>query len=99
MFMMHAKSVMWMSANQKQRYLDNFPFLEKANNNVLSSLFTHETLNYINSLRNMEKNNKYLIINSQSWIKGTQDCVFYAQRNNLEYELVGGLEYKEVLKN
>ena len=98
MFMMHAKSVMWMSANQKQRYLDNFPFLEKANNNVLSSLFTHETLNYINSLRNMEKNNKYLIINSQSWIKGTQDCVFYAQRNNLEYELVGGLEYKEVLK-
>jgi len=98
MFMLHAKSVMWMSHDQKQRYMEQFPFLEKANNHVLSSLFTHETLNYLNSLRNKKKNNKYLIINSQSWIKGTQDCVLYAKRNNLEYELVGGLEYKEVLE-
>jgi len=97
MFMAHSKSIMWMSNKQKQRYFDKFPFLERTNNNVLSSLFTHETLNYINSLRNIEKNNKYLIINSQSWIKGTQDCVIYAKQNNLEYELVGGLEYKEVL--
>ena len=98
MFMLHSKSVMWMSHNQKQRYMDDFPFLEKANNYVLSSLFTHETLNYLNTLRNKKKNNKYLIINSQSWIKGTQDCVLYAEQNNLEYELVGGLEYKEVLE-
>ncbi len=97
MFMLHSKSVMWMSHNQKQRYLDNFPFLKNANNHVLSSLFTHETLNYISSLRNKKKNNKYLIINSQSWIKGTQDCVLHAKQNNLEYELVGGMEYKDVL--
>jgi len=97
MFMLHSKSVMWMSHNQKQKYLDEFPFLEKANNHVLSSLFTHETLNYLNSLRNKKKNNKYLIIDSQSWIKGTQDCILYAKQNDLEYELVGGLEYKEVL--
>ena len=62
MFMLHSKNVMWMSHDQKQRYIDNFPFLEKANNNVLSSLFTHQTLNYINSLKGKSKNNKYLII-------------------------------------
>ena len=97
MFMLHSKAVFWMSHNQKQVYMDKFPFLEKANNHVLSSLFTHQTLNYINSLKNMPKNNKYLIIDSNSWIKGTQQCVLYAKQNNLEYELVGGLEYKEVL--
>tara|TARA_R110002074_G_scaffold229747_6_gene401179 strand:+ start:953 stop:2569 length:1617 start_codon:yes stop_codon:yes gene_type:complete len=98
MFMLHSKAVMWMSHNQKQRYMSKFPFLEKGNNNVLSSLFTHQTLNYLNSLKGTPKNDKYLIINSQSWIKGTQDCVIYAKQNNLEYELVGGLEYKQVLE-
>ena len=87
MFMLHSKSVMWMSHNQKQKYLDNFPFLEKANNHVLSSLFTHETLNYLNSLRNKKKNNKYLMIDSQSWIKGTQDSILYAKENDLELKL------------
>ena len=98
MFMMHSKAVMWMSHAQKQVYMDKFPFLEKANNHVLSSLFTHQSLNYINSLRNTPKNNKYLIINSNSWIKGTQDCIIHAKQNNLEYELVGGLDYKELLE-
>ena len=62
MFMLHSKSVMWMSHNQKQRYLDNFPFLKKANNHVLSSLFTHETLNYISSLRNKRKTTNILLL-------------------------------------
>lgn len=97
MFMLHSKSVMWMSKNQQQRYMEKFPFLEKANNVVLSSLFTHETLNYLNSLKNTRKNNKYLIIDSDSWIKGTQDCVIYAKQNNLEYELIRGLGYRDVL--
>jgi len=97
MFMTHAKSVMWMSEQQKQRYITNFPFLEESNNFVLSSLFQHQTLNYLSSLRGKSKNNKYLIIDSNSWIKGTQDCIIYAKQNNLEYELVGGLEYKKVL--
>ena len=97
MFMLHSKSVMWMSENQKQRYMEKFPFLENANNFVLSSLFQHKTLNYLNSLRFTPKNDKYLIIDSNSWIKGTQDCIIYAKQNNLEYELVGGLEYRKVL--
>jgi len=98
MFLMHAKAMWWMSHNQMQKYLDKFEFLKKANNRVLSSIFCEQTLNYITSLEYSKKNNKYLILNSNSWIKGTNDAVLYAKQNDLEYELVWGLEYKELLQ-
>ena len=98
MFMMHSKAVFWMSHKQQQRYLEKFRFLEGNNNIVLSSMFSEQTLNYITSLDVSKKNNKYLILNSNSWIKGTNDAIMYANANDLEYELVWGLEYKEMLQ-
>ena len=98
MFFTHSKTTFWMSHNQKQKYIDKFPFLDKYNNKVLSSIFSDETLNYISSLEHSKKNNKYLILNSNSWIKGAIDCREYAESNNLEYEMVWNLEYKELLQ-
>ena len=92
-----AKNVFWMSENQKQEYIKVFPFLEKANNTVLSSSFSKKSLSYIKSLNTKSKNNKFLILQSPSWIKGTQDCISYAVENNLEYELISGLTHKELL--
>jgi len=93
-----AKNIFWMSEKQKNEYIKVFPFLERANNTVLSSSFTKESLSYISSLTTSNKNNKYLILESGSWIKGTQDCISYAKENNLEYELVSGLSHKSLLK-
>lgn len=96
-FLSNAKATWWMSQGQMDRYLENFPFLEKANNNVLSSVLSAEKIDYINSLDTSQKNEKWLILNSPSWIKGVEDAVDYAKQNNLDYELVWGLDHKELL--
>ena len=51
----------------------------------------------MNSISGNEKNSKYLILNSSSWIKGTSQCVEYAKANGIDYELVNGLSYHELL--
>jgi hypothetical protein len=98
MFMTHSKCVFWMSEQQKQKYISKFPFLENHHTQVLSSIFSEQSLNYITSLEYSKKNNKYLILNSNSWIKGAVDCREYAEANNLEYEMVWNLEYKQMLQ-
>ena len=44
-----------------------------------------------------KKDDKYLILNSKSWIKGVEDAIDYADKNNLNYELVWGLKHKDLL--
>ena len=98
LFLYNSKMTWWMSHEQKNRYQEIFPFLKKSNNKVLSSVFSENTLRHIKSLDVSEKEDKYLILNSSSWIKGAEDAVEYAEKNNLNYELVWGLEHKELLK-
>ena len=75
-----------------------FLFLKKTNNEVLSSVFSDKKLDFIQSLDASQKNDTYLILNSQSWIKGVEDAIEYANTNKLKYELVWGLEHKELLR-
>ena len=99
LFLASAKHIFWMSEGQRQVYYENFSPLKKIKEqSVLSSIFSDETLEKIESLKGVKKNDKYLILNSQSWIKGVEDCVQHAKDNNLEYELVWGLKYEELLK-
>ena len=97
MFLNSSVATWWMSDQQKQKYQKLFPFL-KNGNRVLNSVFSSDTLDYIDSLDTTNKNDKWIIMNSQSWIKGVQDAVEYAKENNLEYELLWGLEHKAFLK-
>ncbi len=95
----YAKSLLtwFMSEKQRQKYINKFSFLKADNIKVLNSVFSKKTLNYIKSLDTSKKNNKWLITNSPSWIKGSQLAIDYALENNLEYELVWGLEHKQLL--
>ena len=54
-------------------------------------------LRFIESISGNEKDSNYLILNSNSWIKGTKSCVEYAQRNSLDFELISGLPYHELM--
>tara|TARA_R110000824_G_scaffold14726_9_gene62488 strand:+ start:1180 stop:2796 length:1617 start_codon:yes stop_codon:yes gene_type:complete len=96
-FLYSSKILWWMSRAQMNRHHSVFPFLKNANNKVLSSVFSDETLKYIKSLDTNKKENKYLILNSSSWIKGADDAVDYAKKNNLNYELVWGIDHKDLL--
>jgi len=95
-FFAKAKSLWFMSEKQKEHYEKVFAFLENQNSFVLSSVFSADTLNLIRA-HNTEKNNKWLIVNNGSWIKGTQAALEYASRHNLEHFLVENLSYDDML--
>lgn len=48
-------------------------------------------------LSKIEKNGKFAIINNNSWIKGVKDSIEYAVKNNLDYDLLQGLKYDDLL--
>ncbi len=96
-FLNKASLTWWMSKKQLEHYQSLFPFINDQSNKVLSSVFSEEKIKYILSLDVSNKNNKYLILNSPSWIKGAQDAIDFAEKNKIEYELVWGLEHKDLL--
>lgn len=98
LFLFKSKIIWWMSEKQREHYMDKFPFLKKTNNKILSSLFEKETLEKILLLAKNPKNGKWLILNSNSPVKNTNGCKEYAEKNNLLYEMVWGLKYKDMLE-
>jgi hypothetical protein len=99
LFYNNAKTLWFMSAAQQEIILNRFPFLRKKNSEVLSSVFCKDTLNRIENLRNSvtEKDKKWLIQKSDSWVKGTEDSVKFATENDLDFEVFQGLSYDLML--
>ena len=97
-FFAKSKSNFWMSEAQYKKYKKLFPFLSEEKNIVLSSVFDQNILRHIASLNIKNKNEKWIILNSPSWIKGKDEAIAYAKENKLDYELVWGLNYLELLK-
>lgn len=93
----YAKKVWFMSHAQRAIFLKQIPVLKEGKTAVLSSIFAAGDIQFMNSIKNNEKNDKYLILGSDSWIKGTEDCVEYAKENNINYEIVSNLPYHELL--
>tara|TARA_R110001599_G_scaffold229246_1_gene428445 strand:+ start:121 stop:1713 length:1593 start_codon:yes stop_codon:yes gene_type:complete len=97
-FYAKSKATWFMSEKQRNVYLDKFPFLDNPQTKVLSSVFSQETLDYIEGLDCTNKNDKWIVLDSESWVKGKKEAVQYAEENNLNYELVWGIEYKDLLR-
>ena len=95
-FLARSRMNFWMSKKQCDIYTRLFPFIK--NNTVLSSVFSDDTLTFITKLNIDKKNNKWIILDSPSWIKGREDAILYAEEHKFEYELVWGLKYEELLK-
>jgi glycosyltransferase involved in cell wall biosynthesis len=99
-----ANSVYWMSERQLDRYTERYPFLLDSNEGsrqiVLSSVFKESTFFKIQELKEKykEKNGKYIVLGSDSWIKGKDKAIEYCISNNLEYEIVWGKSYEETLE-
>jgi len=93
----YAKKIWFMSEKQKKIFIKNVRTIKEKNCHVLSSVFSDGDLKFLGSIKDNEKNQKYLILNSSSWIKNTKGCIQHAKDNNLSYELVQGLPYHEML--
>jgi len=91
-----SEKIFWMSDSQKENYFKKFPFLKDNDNFTISSAFSKESLSNLKKLA-CKSDGKYLILNSNSWIKGTEKSIQYAKDNNLEYKLIGSLSYKDML--
>ena len=93
----YAQRVWFMSEGQRQIFHEQISVLKKEKTEVLSSVFSDGDLRFMNSIKDNEKDNKYLILGSQSWIKGTKECAEYADANKMSYEIVQNLAYHELL--
>ena len=93
----YAEKIWFMSEKQRDIFLQHVPTLKVERTSVLSSIFKKGDLCFMDNIRGNSKNNKYVILDSKSWIKGTQSCILYAKQNNLDYELVKNLSYHEML--
>ena len=98
-FLKNAQATFWMSHKQKKHYEEMFPFLSKHNNIVLSSVFSSESLEYFREYQKnpKKKNDKWIITGNPSWVKGLQASIKYAEDNELDYEIVNGIPYDEML--
>lgn len=100
-----ASAVFFMSQGQLDVYKNLFPHMASWGQEKLiiqGSTFSKNTLNHLKKLaeQNPTKNGKWFIQGgaNTSWIKDTQGCVDYCKKNNLQYDIVGGLKPKEFLQ-
>jgi glycosyltransferase involved in cell wall biosynthesis len=96
-----AKSLWWMSESQQNLYFDKFSFLKEKQNVVLSSVFDESFFKEIAVLRSEAagiERKGWIVLGSNSWIKGASKAEAWCVENEKEYEVVWGLPYRDVLK-
>lgn len=96
-----AQHLWWMSEAQMDIYHEKFPPLKEGKNTVLSSVFSDKTLATIKLLReaNKEKEKKgWIVLGSNSWIKGFEKAKKYCEDNELDYKVLWNVPYEVVLQ-
>jgi len=95
-----SKSLWWMSEKQKDKYLTLFPFLSEKDNVVLSSVFSKNTLGRLKTLKNSLKDEErkgWIVLGSQSWVKGFETAKKWCEDNGKEYDVVWNVPYDQLL--
>lgn len=95
-----AQALWWMSEKQKDRYHTLFPFLTEKDNFVLSSVFSRKTLATLKLLRETVKNEErsgWIVLGSQSWVKGFEAAKKWCEDNDKTYEVVWNVPYDKLL--
>lgn len=96
-----AKSLWWMSEKQEAHYHKLFPFLAEKPSTVLSSVFNDSFFVSLKFLREKNKDverSGWIVLGSNSWIKGKDAAVKYCEDNSLDYEVVWDVPYGELLE-
>ncbi len=96
-FMNGAKSVFFMSHEQMNIHKESLDGLHGDNLFVLSSLFGDEFFKKIDSARGRKKDNRWVILGSQSWVKGARESEEWCKANDLPFDVVWNLSPGEFL--
>jgi len=94
-FYKNAKAVFCQSSFHKKIMYSNL----KIDNiiNLSGNLWSEGSLRVIETLSKKEKQNKYSILNSQTWHKNTRETSFYCEKKGFEYNLISSPDYNEFL--
>ena len=94
-FYKSAEKVICLSKLHHDIFLNNLS-LENLHNTTCS-LWSDETLEYIENILETKKNNKLAIVNSENPIKRRDDCIRYCQKNKINFDLISSPDYNNFL--
>jgi hypothetical protein len=101
-FYLNAKQVWFCSQRHMQRYFERFPSLKNSNCSVLSAVFGdeffHKIVPLIQTLPSRKKSG-WLTLESDAWIKGTNDAKRWLDDNRKSYSLIKGMTPDQVLES
>jgi hypothetical protein len=87
-----------MSEAQRDIHITDLKNLTGDNLDVLSSTFNSDFFKNLEKYSSNEKTDKWLVLGSRSWIKGSNQSEKWCKENNLDYEVISGLQPEEVLE-
>ena len=101
-FIRNSKSTFFMSDEQRRIYSEHLPEVSDANTHILSSLFDDHFFERINLLNNkydgQPRDDKWIVLASNSWVKGALQSENWCKENDLDYDLIFGVQYDQFLK-
>ena len=81
-----------MSEEQKKVYESNLPEVKTANTHILSSLFDDHFFERIellnNKYENQPKDDKWIVLGSNSWVKGAMQSENWCKDNGVKHILL-----------
>lgn len=104
-FMTGAKVLYWCSDKQRDKFYRLYPkFQGRTKDFTQGSTYYPETILNIRKIRQRKEagelvpENRWAILGSDSWIKGTEDAIKYCKEKNMPYVILQGLSNEKFLE-
>lgn len=105
LFMTGAKVLFWCSEKQKEKFYNLYPAYRGTTDDFIQgSTFYPETIENIRKTRakresgELKVENRWAILGSSSWIKGTEDAINYCLAKDMKYVILQNLTNEQFLE-